>query len=94
MIEGRQDLGFPLKPRQAIRVMQERLDQGLERDLPLQPRVARSIDFTHPAGTKDGDNLVRTEPATQCQGHRVRRSIRYQAERTEWSMAAAAARCG
>src|SRR5439155_6423646 len=51
-----------LESMQAIRICRERRWQHLDRDISSQPRIARPIDFAHPAGANRADNLVRTKP--------------------------------
>src|SRR5438045_511707 len=59
MVQRREELCFALKPRQPIHVLRKALGQDFERDLALQPRVARAIHLAHPAGAKRGESLIR-----------------------------------
>ena len=42
-------LRFALEARQAIRVARERIRQDLDRDVAIEPRVARAVHLAHPA---------------------------------------------
>jgi hypothetical protein len=53
----------------AIGVGSERFRQDLDRDLPLQPRVGREIDLTHPADAERRNNLKHTETCAGRQSH-------------------------
>jgi hypothetical protein len=72
MIQCREQLGFALKPREAIRIMRKRLQQDLQRDVPLQLRVARAIDLAHAARAERGQDFVRAESRTRGQRHASR----------------------
>ena len=43
--------------------------EDLERDVPLEPRVARPVDLPHSARTQRREDFVRTQPGTGRQGH-------------------------
>ena len=45
------------------------LGQDLDGDRPLQPRVPRLVDLSHPARADRGEDLVGTEPGTCRQRH-------------------------
>ena len=47
----------------------EPLGEHLDRDVALQPGVARAIHLAHPAGADRGDHFVRTEPGAGREGH-------------------------
>ena len=72
VIQGRKDFRFALEPRHSFRVSRDRLWQDLNGDIAIEPRVACSIDFAHPARAEGGDNLVRTEARSSGQGHESR----------------------
>ena len=61
VVEGREELSFALKLRDALRVVAKRLRQDFDRDLTTQLGVAGPIDFAHAAGADRGGNLVRTK---------------------------------
>jgi hypothetical protein len=48
MIEGCQQQGFAPEPREAFRIVRERLRQNVQRDVTLQLRVTRAIDLAIP----------------------------------------------
>jgi hypothetical protein len=63
-----------VKPHQAIVIRRHFRGQNLERDLPAEPRVGGSIDFTHSARTKQRVDLIVTETLTGGETH-VRASL-------------------
>ena len=66
-----------LEALQAIRILRERRRQHLDRHLAPEPRVARAVDLSHPAGADGRENFVGTELATGGKCHLGRRdSIR------------------
>jgi hypothetical protein len=69
MIERRKDFGFAIEARETLRVARERLRQNLERNVAIQPGVARPINLTHAAGAKGLDDFVHTKTQTGSQGH-------------------------
>jgi hypothetical protein len=69
MIERGEDFRFALEPRDAFRVSRERLGEDFDRDVAIEPRVARPIHFAHPARPDSGENLVRTEARASGQWH-------------------------
>jgi hypothetical protein len=67
VIERRQHLCFALKPRQAARVEREQLRLDFQRDVALQPGIARAIDFAHAATANRRDDLIDAELRARCQ---------------------------
>ena len=61
MIQGRERLRFPPKPREAIWIGGERVGQDLDRNFSIQLRVSRPVDFTHATGAERRQDLVRAE---------------------------------
>jgi hypothetical protein len=70
-IENRQDVGvgerreslrLPLETRKCRRVFCQTLRKDLDRDFPIQPRIERPVDLTHPAGAERRQNLIGPEP--------------------------------
>ena len=61
MIQRGEDLRFALEAREPLGIGDERVGQDLDGDVPLQPRVARAIDFAHAAGAEGDDDLIRAE---------------------------------
>src|SRR5919201_1463403 len=69
MIERREKFRFALEAGQAVRIVRECFRQDLDRDLALQPRIARAIHLTHAAGAEGRKDLVRAEARPDGQGH-------------------------
>jgi hypothetical protein len=69
MIEQRKDFGFSTKPREAIRITRHGPRQNLDRDVTLQLRVGRAVDFSHPAGTERAGDLERADSLPDCETH-------------------------
>jgi len=65
VVQRGEQLGFALKPRQAIGIAGEGLRQYLDRNIALQPRVASPIDLAHPTDADEGDDLVRAQTRTR-----------------------------
>ena len=63
MIQRGEQFGFALKPREPIGIVGERVGQNLDRDLALQPRVARAIHLAHAACAEQRDDFVRPDAA-------------------------------
>jgi hypothetical protein len=61
VIERREQLRFALESREAIRIEGEDSWQHFQRDVSIELRVARSMDFAHPAGADGGDDFERTQ---------------------------------
>ncbi len=51
MIEGREYVCLAFEPSQAIRMSGKQIRQDLEGDVAMQLRIARPVNFAHPAGT-------------------------------------------
>ena len=64
MIQGCEDLGFPLESREAIGIIGERIRQDFDRDVAPQLRIAGPIHFTHGARADRPDDFVRTYATT------------------------------
>jgi len=62
VIELRDGAGFAIQAFAELRVDRQRVGEDLDRHRAIEPRVARAIDFPHPAGAEGGFNLVWTEP--------------------------------
>ena len=56
----------------AIGIRGRDVGQHLEGDLALQPRIARPIDLSHPAGAEQRHDFVRTEPGARVKRHGAR----------------------
>ena len=79
VIECRSGPRLSVKPHHAVRIRGHVRRQNLERDLPAEPGVGGSIDFTHSARTKQCVDLVVTEMLSGGEAH-VRASLQVNAE--------------
>ena len=70
MIERRERRGFALEPREPIGIAGEEVRQDLERDVALQPRIARAVDLAHAAGANRVQHFVGPDHGTTRQTHR------------------------
>ena len=61
MIQRGRRAGFTLEALHPIRVPCQVPRENLERDGPIEPRVAREINLTHAAGAKQGHDLIVAE---------------------------------
>src|SRR5262249_43123948 len=61
MIERARRLRLQLEAAKPLRVRGEALVENLDRDVAVQPRVARAIDLTHPSGAHERMNPIRAE---------------------------------
>jgi hypothetical protein len=71
MIERCQQPCLARQARQTIRIVREVRWQHFDRNVPPQPRVARAVYLSHPAGAEQRLNLKDTEPPAN--EHRARR---------------------
>jgi hypothetical protein len=53
-----------------IRSREQLTREELDGHDPIEPRIARSIDFTHSAGTEWCQDLERTKASAGCKSHR------------------------
>ena len=70
VIERRERLGFAYEARQPVGVLRKRLGQHLDRDIPIERRVARAIHLAHAACADGSEDFVRAEAGTGSEGHR------------------------
>ena len=71
MAEGGGGQGFLFEAQHAAGVARQFRRQHLEGDVPLQAQVVGAVDHAHPAGADHGDDLVRAEARSRCQGQVV-----------------------
>src|SRR5215471_17558751 len=69
VIEGAGGASFLLEPLEALGILRERGGQDFYCDFAGEPRVPRSIDFTHPTSADGGDDFVRAELRARTEGH-------------------------
>jgi hypothetical protein len=62
MVERSQEPRFPLESRTAIGIRDDLWRQDLDGDLASEPRVAGTIDLSHPAGTEQALQFVSADP--------------------------------
>ena len=60
MVEGCRRLGFLFEAHQAVWLCEHKIRQDLDGDVTPQRTVACSVDFSHAAGAKHGENFVRS----------------------------------
>ena len=68
MVQGRKSLGFALKPREAFRIVGDRRQQHLDRDLATQLRIAGTIHSTHAPETQEVAHDKCTEARAGSEG--------------------------
>ena len=61
VVQRRGRARFLLEPLDPLGVRGDRGGQHLESDVASEPRVARSVNLSHPAGSESGDDLERTQ---------------------------------
>ena len=69
VVEAPGGLRLLLEAAHPVGVRGERRRQDLDRDLALEPLVARAVDLAHPSGADRREDLVGTEPRSGRQGH-------------------------
>ncbi len=67
MIQRRQHLRFAAESREAIRIVGDRRQQHLDRDVAIQLGIARAIHLAHAAGAEGGEDFVRAEARAGCE---------------------------
>jgi hypothetical protein len=73
VVEGAGQPSLALKALEQRRVAAEGFGHDFERDVPLQARVAGSVDFGHSAGAHQRDDLVGANPCARLKTHRAGR---------------------
>ena len=66
-----QSLRLGPKPGEVRRVFLEMRMDDLERDLTVQLGIARAVHLAHPAGAKDRQHFIGTDPRAWSQGPRL-----------------------
>ena len=69
VVQRRQDLGFPLKPREACGVGRHRRRQDLDRHVAFQLAVTRAIDLAHSAFADLRGDFVRSDAGAGGEYH-------------------------
>ena len=70
MVERGEHLRFAAEPGETVRIVRDGREQDFDRDVPVQLRIARPIDFAHPAHTEQGDDFVRAEARAGSESRR------------------------
>ena len=70
MIEGGERLCLALEAGDGIGICRRELGKNLDRDVAIQPAVARPVDVAHPTGANRRENLVRSDPGARQKGHK------------------------
>ena len=68
MIQRREHLGFALEPREPIGIAHEGLGQHLDRDIAIQPRIARAIHLAHTARAEQRQDFICAETSCRAPG--------------------------
>ena len=69
MVEGGERAGFAREARRAIGIARDRFRKNLQRDVALEPGIARAIHLAHPAGAERRNNFVVTDAGPGGNGH-------------------------
>ena len=68
VVQGCEGLGFAREPSKPVRIVRKRVREDLERDIAIQPGIARAIDLSHaPFADRRGD-FVDAETSTGREG--------------------------
>ncbi len=81
MIQRRQHPRLALEAREPLWIAREVTRENLDRDLAFQRRIARAIDFAHPARAEQAVHVIRADPAARQHrrtdiAHQLRRDRR------------------
>jgi hypothetical protein len=74
MVQRREQLRLALEPGEPLGIVRERLEQHLDRNRAFEPRVARSINFSHATDTKRSGDFVGPHRIAGFELHLVRRN--------------------
>ncbi len=69
MVERRQNFGFPLKSKPAVRILSEGLRQHFQRHVALQLGVAGAVHLAHAARADGREDFIGAESVTYREGH-------------------------
>ena len=64
VVQGCEGLGFSREPGQPVRIVRKRVREDLERDIAIQPDIARAIDLSHAAFADRRGDFVDAEKRT------------------------------
>jgi hypothetical protein len=69
MVQRREHLRFALEPCDPVGIGGKDVRENLDRNVPIQPRISRSVDLTHSACADDGENFIWPETDAGRQAH-------------------------
>ena len=69
MVKLGQKLRLQREPLQTLDVLDKRRGEHLDRDVAIQPRIARAVDFSHSARADGLEDHERSKPGCRSQGH-------------------------
>ena len=69
MVKLGQKLRLQREPLQTLAVLDKRRGEHLDRDVAIQPRIARAVDFSHSARADGIEDHERSKPGCRSQGH-------------------------
>jgi hypothetical protein len=69
MVQRRDGSRFPLETVEPVEILRERWRKDLDRDVAIDPPVARAIHLSHSTRTQQGVDLVRTEARAIRESH-------------------------
>ena len=64
MVQRGEQLRLALETREAVRIGREEVGQDLQRDVAIEPRIARAIHLAHAARADERDDFVGAEART------------------------------
>ncbi|HLK50913.1 MAG TPA: hypothetical protein VKT49_22380 [Bryobacteraceae bacterium] len=71
MRDGCHCFRLALKTGKRLRIPRQPLRQNLDRHFAMQPRIARSVNLTHPARTHQSHNFIGAQSVTRSERHGV-----------------------
>src|SRR5215510_10985676 len=71
MIERCEHFGFTLKASHSLAVIRKFIWQDLDRDFTFEFGISRTINFTHSAFAKQGNDFVRSQLCSDCDTHEL-----------------------
>ena len=69
MVERGEELRLAPEPADAFGIVDKAWRQRFQRDITIQPGVARAIDLAHPSDAEQRTNLVGPQPGSRREGH-------------------------
>ena len=69
MVQSRGGLRLLLKAPETVGILRHKERQDLDRDFPLQNRIAGAIHLAHSASTQEAENFIAIQLCSGTQGH-------------------------